>query len=174
MKKPSPLFLKKPLIIFALFSLFFAFSVTLFAQTTTGTSLITEMKAAVRIFNSTLKTELNPNTTEVLQSAPVSGKKIGDPLTAAEWNRMLELVAQGGGSGGTTPPPVTPPPSGKICLFTYTSGTTGNAFNSHMHSLQVPNTWTKESCRAYVMSSKGGAASVFYNLGCMNATAVVY
>lgn len=54
------------------------------------------MKAAVRTF--TLAGDLNPGTTG-LQSAPVSGKETGDMLTAGEWNRVLELVAQGGGGG---------------------------------------------------------------------------
>lgn len=56
------------------------------------------MKAAVRSF--TLAADLNPGITG-LQSAPVSGKKTGDMLTAGEWNRVLELAAQGGGGGGT-------------------------------------------------------------------------
>lgn len=58
------------------------------------------MKAGVRSFNATLAAELNPGITG-LQSAAVSGKKTGDMLTAGEWNRMLELVAQGGGGGGS-------------------------------------------------------------------------
>ena len=57
------------------------------------------MKAAVRSF--TLAGDLNPGTTG-LQSAPVSGKETGDMLTAGEWNRVLELVAQGGGGSGGT------------------------------------------------------------------------
>ncbi len=56
------------------------------------------MKAAVRVF--TLAGDLNPPGTTGLQSAPVSGKKTGDMLTAGEWNRVLELVAQGGGGTG--------------------------------------------------------------------------
>ncbi len=56
------------------------------------------MKTAVRVF--TLAGDLNPPGTTGLQSAPVSGKKTGDMLTAGEWNRVLELVAQGGGGGG--------------------------------------------------------------------------
>lgn len=56
------------------------------------------MKAAVRVF--TLAGDLNPPGTTGLQSAPVSGKKTGDMLTAGEWNRILELAAQGGGGGG--------------------------------------------------------------------------
>lgn len=55
------------------------------------------MKAGVRAF--TLAADLNPGITG-LQSAPVSGKKTGDQLTANEWNRVLELLAQGGGGGG--------------------------------------------------------------------------
>ncbi len=54
------------------------------------------MKAAVRNF--TLASDLNPGETG-LQSSPLSGKKTGDMLTAAEYNRLLELVAQGGGGG---------------------------------------------------------------------------
>ncbi len=56
------------------------------------------MKAAVRNF--TLAGDLNPGVTG-LQSAPVSGKKTGDMLTAGEYNRILELVGQGGGGGGS-------------------------------------------------------------------------
>lgn len=55
------------------------------------------MKVAVRSF--TLAGDLNPGVSGI-QSAPVSGKKTGDMLTAGEWNRVLELVAQGGGGGG--------------------------------------------------------------------------
>lgn len=50
------------------------------------------MKAAVSAF--TLAGDLNPGQTG-LQSAPVSGKKTGDILTAGEWNRVLEIVSQG-------------------------------------------------------------------------------
>ena len=57
------------------------------------------MKAAVRSF--TLAGELNPGETG-LQSSPLEGKKTGDMLTAGEYNRLLELVAQGGGGGGGT------------------------------------------------------------------------
>lgn len=70
-------------------------SATLFAQTATGSSVIAEMKAAARSF--TLKADLNSGSTANLQSSPVTGKETGDMLTAGEWNRMLELVAQGGG-----------------------------------------------------------------------------
>lgn len=59
------------------------------------------MKAAARSF--TLKADLNSGSTANLQSSPVTGKETGDMLTAGEWNRVLELVAQGGG-GGSTPP----------------------------------------------------------------------
>ena len=52
------------------------------------------MKAGLRDF--TLAGQLNPGVTGI-QSAPVSGKKTGDMLTAGEYNRILELVGQGGG-----------------------------------------------------------------------------
>jgi len=55
------------------------------------------MKASIRSF--TLASDLNPGTTG-LQSYPVAGKETGDMLTAGEWNRVLELLAQGGGGGG--------------------------------------------------------------------------
>jgi hypothetical protein len=71
---------------------------TLYAQTVAGTSLVDKMKTAVGDF--TLSTVLNPGQTG-LKSAPVSGKKTGDILTAGEWNRVLELVSEGGSSGGT-------------------------------------------------------------------------
>lgn len=71
---------------------------TLYAQTVAGTSLVDKMKAAVGDF--TLSTVLNPGQTG-LQSAPVSGKKTGDILTAGEWNRVLELLGEGGGSGSS-------------------------------------------------------------------------
>ncbi len=57
------------------------------------------MKAAVRSF--TLAADLNPGDTG-LQSAPLTGKRTGDMLTAAEYNRLLELIGQGGGGGGFT------------------------------------------------------------------------
>ena len=64
------------------------------------------MKEAMRP-SFTLSADLNPGQTGY-ESAPVSGKKTGNMLTAAEWNRMLEIVAQGGvgtgGSGGTGAP----------------------------------------------------------------------
>jgi hypothetical protein len=71
---------------------------TLYAQTTTGNSVISKMKAAVSAF--TLAGDLNPGQTG-LQSAPVSGKKTGDMLTAGEWNRVLELVSEGGSGDGS-------------------------------------------------------------------------
>lgn len=55
------------------------------------------MKASIRSF--TLASDLNPGTTG-LQSYPVAGKETGDMLTAGEWNRVLELIAQGGGGTG--------------------------------------------------------------------------
>lgn len=51
------------------------------------------MKSTVHAF--TLATDLNPGETG-LTSEPIEGKKTGDVLTAGEWNRMLELVAEGG------------------------------------------------------------------------------
>ncbi len=58
------------------------------------------MKAAVRSFN--LLADLNGTVTNPSDyiSSPVIGKKTGDTLTAGEYNRLLELVAQGGGGGG--------------------------------------------------------------------------
>lgn len=63
------------------------------------------MKAGVRAFNANLLTELNGNdaTPSDYDSSPLIGKETGDMLTAGEWNRVLELVAQGGGSGSTPP-----------------------------------------------------------------------
>lgn len=55
------------------------------------------MKAAVHAF--TLSAELNSGQTGY-ESAPVSGKKTGNMLTAAEWNRMLEIISQGTVGGG--------------------------------------------------------------------------
>ncbi len=54
------------------------------------------MKAAVHTF--TLAADLNAGQTGY-ESAPVSGKKTGNILTAGEWNRVLELLGQGGGGG---------------------------------------------------------------------------
>jgi hypothetical protein len=51
---------------------------------------MTQMKAAVHAF--TLAGDLNPGET-TLTSEPVKGKKTGDMLNAAEWNRVLELLA---------------------------------------------------------------------------------
>lgn len=55
------------------------------------------MKAAARTF--TLTADLNAGAAGY-SSAPVTGKKTGDILTAGEYNRLLELAAQGGGGGG--------------------------------------------------------------------------
>lgn len=88
--------MKKHVLIWAAFLALSITMTTLYAQTTIGSSIIDKMKEATRAF--TLTNELNPGQTG-LQSTPVSGKKTGDILTAAEWNRMLELV----GSGDTWP-----------------------------------------------------------------------
>ena len=56
------------------------------------------MKSAVAAF--TLTTDLNPGQTG-LTSAPLTGKKTGDILTAGEYNRLLEMIASGGSSGGS-------------------------------------------------------------------------
>lgn len=94
---------------------------TLYAQTAIGNSVIDRMKAAVSAF--TLAGDLNPGQTG-LQSAPVSGKKTGDILTAGEWNRMLELVADGNTGGSvnymqlTTPTSVTFTEGGKVPFTT--------------------------------------------------------
>lgn len=66
---------------------------TLYAQTVTGTSIVDKMKAAMRP-SFTLAADLNPGQTG-FESAPIAGKKTGNMLTAAEWNRMLEIVSQG-------------------------------------------------------------------------------
>jgi len=142
--------MKKPLIIFSLFSLLFAFSVTLFAQTTTGTSLITEMKAAVRNF--TLASDLNSGQTG-LQSSPVTGKKTGDILTAGEYNRLLELVGKGGGGVANTV---------KICRFVYKSQGyyRQNLLNSHVDTFSVGSGWTNETCRSYAISTEKELAAI--------------
>jgi hypothetical protein len=54
---------------------------TLYAQTTAGTSIIEKMKEAMRP-SFTLSADLNPGQTGY-ESAPVSGKKTGNMLTAA-------------------------------------------------------------------------------------------
>ena len=64
---------------------------TIYAQVA-NTSIVDRMKAAVHAF--TLSSDLNPGQTGY-ESAPVSGKKTGNMLTAAEWNRMLELISEG-------------------------------------------------------------------------------
>ena len=63
----------------------------LFAQTSTGTSIVDRMKAATHAF--TLGTQLNPGVTDIT-SSPVLGKKTGDMLTATEYNRLLEIVSE--------------------------------------------------------------------------------
>lgn len=68
---------------------------TLYAQTTTGTSIVDKMKAAVHAF--TLAGNLNPGQTG-MESSPIVGKKTGNMLTAGEWNRVLELVSEGSGN----------------------------------------------------------------------------
>ncbi len=75
-----------------------ALSATSIYAQVSGSSLITKMKAAAANF--TLASELNPGQTG-LQSAPVSGKKTGDILTAGEWNRVLELLGEDGDSGSS-------------------------------------------------------------------------
>jgi hypothetical protein len=72
---------------------------TLYAQTVTGSSIVDKMKAAART-SFTLSADLNPGQTG-FDSAPVSGKKTGNMLTAGEWNRMLELISEGGSGGGS-------------------------------------------------------------------------
>gem|GEM_PF-1553519 len=67
---------------------------TLYAQSATISSVITKMKAVAANFT---LTELIPSGQTGLTSAPLVGKKTGDILTAAEYNRLLEVVAQGGG-----------------------------------------------------------------------------
>ncbi len=64
---------------------------TLYA-TTAGSTVVDKMKAAAHSF--TLATSLNPTDTG-LTSAPLVGKKTGDVLTAGEYNRLLEMIAQG-------------------------------------------------------------------------------
>lgn len=101
---------------------------TLYAQTTTGNSVISRMKAAVSAF--TLAGDLNPGQTG-LQSAPVSGKKTGDILTAGEWNRVLELLSEGasGSDVGWTDVPVTDTAPFDIdCQYRFrVSGLAGNS-----------------------------------------------
>ncbi len=82
------------------------------------------MKAAVGDF--TLAAVLNPGETG-LKSAPIAGKKTGDILTAGEWNRVLELVAEGSSAGSvnylqlTTPNSVTFTEGGKVPFTTLVS-----------------------------------------------------
>jgi hypothetical protein len=71
-----------------------AFSATIFAQSYYGNStMIQKMKEGLKNF--TLSWDLN-NGQSGLQSAPLTGKRTGDMLTAAEYNRMLELISEGG------------------------------------------------------------------------------
>lgn len=90
--------MKKPLLISltALAVLGVTTATTLYAQTTTGSSMIARMKAAAAAF--TLTADLNPGQTG-LTSAPLTGKKTGDVLTAGEYNRLLELISQGSANG---------------------------------------------------------------------------
>jgi hypothetical protein len=91
--------MKKSLLISTTLVVLALSATSIYAQVS-GSSLITKMKAAAANF--TLASELNPGQTG-LQSAPVSGKKTGDILTAGEWNRVLELLGEGtsGGSGNS-------------------------------------------------------------------------
>ncbi|MBP6921448.1 hypothetical protein KBB89_02800 [Candidatus Gracilibacteria bacterium] len=91
--------MKSPLIIGVSALALLTLSATLFAQTATGSSLITQMKAATHSF--TLSGDLNSGATD-LESSPLVGKKTGDMLSAGEYNRLLELVGQGGGGGSNT------------------------------------------------------------------------
>lgn len=89
--------MKKSLLISTTFVVLALSATSIYAQVTSGTSIIDRMKAVAGNF--TLSSSLNPGQTG-LQSAPVSGKKTGDILTAGEWNRVLELISEGG-NGGT-------------------------------------------------------------------------
>lgn len=83
--------MKKPLLLWIIWITIAALTATtLYAQTVTGTSVIDKMKAAVHAF--TLWASFGQTG---LESSPITGKKTGDILTAGEWNRMLELMAQG-------------------------------------------------------------------------------
>jgi len=71
--------MKSPLIISVSALALLTLSATLFAQTATGSSLITQMKAATHAF--TLSGDLNSGATD-LESSPLVGKKTGDMLSA--------------------------------------------------------------------------------------------
>lgn len=92
--------MKKPFLISltALAVLGVTTATTLYAQTTTGSSVIARMKAAAANFT---LTELIPTGQTSLTSAPLVGKKTGDILTAGEYNRLLELISEGNGTGGS-------------------------------------------------------------------------
>lgn len=75
----------------------FVVSASLFALASVAPS-IAKMQASQQAF--TLGGTLNPGETG-LQSAPIAGKKAGDTLTAEEWNRVLEMLADGTGGGGS-------------------------------------------------------------------------
>jgi hypothetical protein len=81
------------------------------------------MKAAVSAF--TLAGDLNPGQTG-LQSAPVSGKKTGDILTAGEWNRVLELVSEGGSGAGWVNVPLDTAEFDKSCEYRFQTITPTN------------------------------------------------
>lgn len=88
--------MKKPLLLsltaLAVFGITTA--TTLYAQTTTGSSVIARMKAAAANFT---LSELIPTGQTGLTSAPLVGKKTGDILTAGEYNRLLEMIVSAGG-----------------------------------------------------------------------------
>jgi hypothetical protein len=58
----------------------------------------------------------------------------------------------------------------KYCRFTYAAPDFVNPNNSHMHVISVPDTWTSETCRSYVMATKWWAGQVKYLLGCLSDT----
>lgn len=88
--------MKKPLAI-AIIIASFAVSASLFATAASNSAVIAKMKAGNHAF--TLAADLNAGETG-LTSAPLEGKKTGDILTAAEYNRLLEVVSESGEGGG--------------------------------------------------------------------------
>lgn len=86
--------MKKPLLITTTLVVLALSATGIYAQVASGTSIVDKMKAVAHSF--TLSTELNAGQTG-LTSEPVKGKKTGDILTAGEWNRVLEIIANAGG-----------------------------------------------------------------------------
>jgi Tfp pilus assembly protein PilX len=96
----------------------------------------------------------------------------GNPINCSDtsWRDKVVKVKSEGSAFGTTRVVETAvaatSPDYKVCYGAYASPSFASASNSHMFETVVPDSWTNETCRAHVMSMKGGASEVVYQLKC--------